>query len=150
VSGFTLTRRIEAPADQVWEVVGDVGASPHPRIKVGVEREGSSDGTGTRRVMRIAGVSLREEITGVGPGYAYQYRLLDGVPVRDYTGCVVLEQPSPGSTDVRWDVRFRPRVPGSGWLISWTTKYLIDRLLVAAANRVKSSQGLEREGGLSP
>jgi hypothetical protein len=149
MSGFTLARTFEAPPDRVWEVVGNVGASPDPRIKVEVEREGSAEGVGTLRLVSLGPLSLREEITSVGPGYAYGYRVLKGVPVRDYTGAVALEERSPGRTDLRWIVRFRPRIPGSGSVISWSTKRLINHLLDAVADRTRSARA-EHEGGLSP
>ena len=42
--------------------------------------------------------------------------MVAGLPVRDYTGEVRFDEED-GATRVRWKVRFRPRVPGTGPLL---------------------------------
>ena len=107
---FTLTRSLAAPADRVWDIVGDPASSPGPGVDVTVERAGSDDGTGLIRIVRLGRGRFREEITSVGPGYALGYRLLSGAPVRDYTGSVALDESPDGGTVVRWSISFRPSI----------------------------------------
>ena len=47
------------------------------------------------------------------PGRRVGYRLLSGIPVRDYTAEVTLEQ-SGARTRVTWEATFRPMIPGTG------------------------------------
>ena len=130
-SSFTLTRTLEAPPGRVWEVVGNPGASIGPEVDVQVERPGAADGTGMIRVVRVGRSTIREEITSVGPGRQLRYRLLDGAPVREYVSGVALDRRSGGGTHVRWDVRFTPRVPGTGPLIRLLSKRTLNRVLNA-------------------
>ena len=69
-----LTRSINAPVERVWAIVGDPGSSPGPGIEVRVEHAGSVDGTGLVRAVKVGPGTVREEITGVGPGRVLRYR----------------------------------------------------------------------------
>ena len=102
-----------------------------------VEQPGAPDGTGLTRAVKIGPVTVHEEITRVGPGYAVRYRMTKGAPVRDYVGRVTLEESPDGGTQASWDVQFRPVVPGTGWLISLVSKRTLNRVLdaVAASSR---------------
>ena len=130
---FTITRSLDAPPDHVWKIIGNPGTSPGRGVGVRVERPGSADGTGLIRAVKVGPATIHEEITGVGPGHVIRYRMLKGVPVRDYTSDVGLEASSPGGTLVSWGVQFRPRIPGSGWLVSLVSKYTLNRVIDAVA-----------------
>jgi hypothetical protein len=114
VNRLTIVRSLDAPADRVWGVVGNPGASPGPGVDVEVERLGAPDGTGLTRAVKIGPATVHEEITRVGPGYVVRYRMTKGAPVRDYVGSVALEESPDGGTQVSWDVQFRPVVPAPG------------------------------------
>jgi uncharacterized protein YndB with AHSA1/START domain len=133
VNQFTIRRSLDAPVDRVWEIVGNLGASPGPGVDVRVEKPGAADGTGLVRVVKVGRTTAHEEITAVGPGHAIRYRLIKGAPVRDYTSGVALEESPGGGTVVSWDARFRPLVPGTGWALSLVSKHTLNRVLDAVA-----------------
>jgi uncharacterized protein YndB with AHSA1/START domain len=76
----------------------------------------SPHGLGAIRVLRSAGLAIQEEITVYEPPRRLEYALTAGLPVREYTGSVDLA-PRGGGTELHWRVRFRPLVPGTGWLL---------------------------------
>ena len=63
---FTITRSLTAPADRVWQIIGNPGASPGRGVEVRVERPGAADGTGLARVVTVGLATVHEEITAVG------------------------------------------------------------------------------------
>ena len=130
---FTITRSLDAPADRVWELIGNPGASPGRGVDVRVEKPGAADGTGLRRVVKVGLATAHEEITDVGPGHVIRYRLIKGAPVRDYRSSVALEESPGGGTLVTWRARFRPLVPGTGWAVSLVSKRTLNRVLDAVA-----------------
>src|SRR5262245_11835530 len=69
-----------APADRVWEIVGNPGTTPGRGIVVEVERPAAENGSGLVRAVRIGRGTFREQITSVGPGRRLTYRLLSGAP----------------------------------------------------------------------
>jgi len=141
VNHFTIRRSLDAPVDRVWEIVGNPAASPGLGVDVRVEKPGAADGTGLIRVVKVGRTTAHEEITAVGPGRAIRYRLLKGAPVRDYTSGVALEEPPEGGTLVSWDARFRPIVPGTGWVVSLMSKHTLNRVLDALAARTQGETG---------
>jgi uncharacterized protein YndB with AHSA1/START domain len=133
VAGFALTRDFRVPPAQVWELVGNPGSSPHPKIEVTVQHPGSADGTGLVRVVKPGRGTFHEEITAVDPPRRFEYRLVKGAPVRDYRGTVTLDEAPGDGTRLRWEVTFRPSIPGTGWLISRASKRTIHQVLDAMA-----------------
>ncbi|MYS21828.1 Polyketide cyclase / dehydrase and lipid transport [Streptomyces sp. DvalAA-14] len=77
-----------------------------------VEREG----VGAIRVFRVGPVASRVQVTECVPASRYSYRLLSGLPVRDYRGTGTFR---PGR--VRWQLSFTAAVPGTGW---WLRRYM--------------------------
>ena len=114
-----LKQYIAAPPSRVWSVLSDHEGLPRwmPVREVVRRRSGSPEpnGVGAIRTFRGMGLVVEEQITGWKPGERLEYVLTEGAPVRDYTGEMVLES-TDGSTLVRWSVRFRPLIPGTGGL----------------------------------
>ena len=140
---FRITRSLDASSDRVWEIIGNPSAPPGRGVDVRVEQPGAADGTGLVRVVKVGLATVHEEITDVGPGHVIRYRMIKGAPVRDYTSGVVLEESPGGGTLVTWDARFRPLVPGTGWAVSLVSKYTLNRVLdaVAERSRVRDEHG---------
>jgi hypothetical protein len=88
------------------------------------------NGVGAVRTIRGLGLVIEEQITGWKSGERFEYVLTEGAPLRDHIAEMVLE-PAEGGTVVRWCVRFRPLIPGTG--------AFIERLV-----RVGLAQGLVR------
>ena len=108
--------RIEAPAERVWQVVGE-----HERMKewTGLDAEllrpGIHDrnGVGAVRKLGMLGAGAEEEVVEFVPNERYVYRLMRGAPIRNHRGTVMLI-PEGSATRVRWAVQFDGVVPGAG------------------------------------
>ncbi len=117
---IAIEQRIDAPRDRVWALLSDhEGMTRWMPVREVVRRHPGSpepDGVGAVRTIRGMGMVIEERVTDWKPGERLGYTLTEGAPIRDHAGEVVLV-PQDGGTLVRWRVRFRPLVPGTGWLI---------------------------------
>lgn len=115
-----VTQAIAAPPDKVFAIYTDhVGWQKWAGVKEVVLRQTGDpppNGLGAIRVIRARGMAIEEEITAFEPPRRLGYRLVAGAPVRDHAGEVRFE-PDAAGTRVTWTVRFRPLVPGTGWLL---------------------------------
>lgn len=136
-----IRTRIGAPPAAVFEVVADhAGYAGWAGVQEAVLRNPGHpppNGVGASRVLRSAGIAVEEEVTHFEPPERLAYRLVAGLPVRNYEGEVLLVSAGTGSgtgTDLTWRVRFRPLLPGTGWLL----RRLIARSLRDLVSRLAS------------
>lgn len=84
--------------------------------------ESSLDGS-IRRLRRWP-ITMVEDVSSE-PG-RHEYRVLSGLPLRDYHAVVTLT-PSNGGTDITWASTFEPKIPGTGWLFAkWLSGVIAD------------------------
>ena len=106
-----------APRDVVWSILADGGSWSQwgPWTSSELERAGRPEPGGTGAIKRLARgrLNLREEVTEFEPPGRYGYRLLSGLPVRDYQAQVALSETS-GGTGIHWHSEFDARLPGTG------------------------------------
>jgi hypothetical protein len=113
------------------------------------EREGDPPpgGPGAIRRFGLGRLSSREEILTLQPPTLMRYRLLGGLPARDYEAEVRLTADADG-TRIDWSGSFQPLVPGSGASLQTLLRHLIGdfarRLAHAAEGR--TSEGRTSEG----
>lgn len=119
-----------ADAATVYALLRDGASWPvwSPIESFELERAGADgpEGVGAVRIFRKGRVTGRDEVAELVPDRRFGYRHLSGLPVRDYRGDVDLEADS-GGTRIHWRVSFRPRRPGTGWLLRWGVHRLISR-----------------------
>lgn len=105
-----VTVESSAPRDAVWRVLAD-----SPRYadwgvwdRSEMERPGRSEpnGLGAIRVLTQGKRSLREEVVAFEPATRFDYRVLSGIPVRDYVARVDLSDRAGGGTTIRWRSTF--------------------------------------------
>jgi uncharacterized protein YndB with AHSA1/START domain len=115
-----LSQHVPAAPDRVFALLTDhVGWERWAGVKEVVLRQKGDpppNGLGAIRVIRAGGMAIEEEVTAFDPPSRMAYRLVAGAPVRDHEGQVRFE-PDGSGTKVTWSVRFRPLVPGTGWLL---------------------------------
>ncbi|HTO55832.1 MAG TPA: SRPBCC family protein [Myxococcota bacterium] len=115
-----LTQHVPAAPDRVFALYTDhVGWERWAGVKEVVLRQKGDpppNGLGAIRVIRARGMAIEEEVTAFDPPSRMAYRLVAGAPLRDHEGQVRFE-PDGAGTRVTWNVRFRPLVPGTGWLL---------------------------------
>lgn len=98
------------------------------RVRLVKDGAPERDGIGAIRAFAAAG-PLREEVTGYEAPSRMTYRIAaGGFPITDHHGEVVFEETGAG-TRVTWRVRFRSRLPGTGWLIERGLRRLFTTLL---------------------
>ncbi|GAA3806660.1 SRPBCC family protein [Nocardioides panacisoli] len=125
----TSTATVSATPDQVWSVLCDHEGMAHwgPGLKVSLRKEGTGDRNGVGAVREInapgPAPAIVEEITAFEPGRKLGYRALGGVPLRNYSGEVVLS-PSGAVTTIAYTVSADSRIP------------VLDRIAVAGISKV--------------
>jgi hypothetical protein len=85
-------------------------------------------GVGAVRVMTTPISRVREEVIDAEPGVRFSYRLLAGLPLRDYRADVELSALDEGGTRIEWRAAFRPRWWGTGWFWRRVMQRALDRL----------------------
>jgi hypothetical protein len=106
-----------AGPERVFALVGEGAAWPRWSSAVtsfALERPGGTEpeGSGAVRVFRVRRIVVRVEVVELTPGVRYSYRLLSGMPMRDYLGIATFR---PGR--IRWRLSFAPTIPGTGWCL---------------------------------
>lgn len=129
---FTITRQIDAPADKVWAISENFKQAPSSAIKIDVEDEGNPDANdvGAVRSITIGRVSVRERLESISPPNSFSYRLLSGVPVKDFIGKVEIKR-ADDTTEIVWNVMFTPKIPGTGWIVRRVARQTINRYIDA-------------------
>ena len=127
---FTITRELDLPSEKAFAIISDFTRSPSPNISVNVEKKGDpeANGAGTIRTITIGKVRVRERLESVTPPNSFTYSILSGAPMKDYLGNVEIA-PQEDKSLVRWNVKFTPKIPGTGWLGAIVSKKTINRLL---------------------
>lgn len=113
-----VSRRIDAPPAAVWALLDDSSTWPTWTSidSFELEREpDASTGLGEIRRFKTGPITVREEIVERVPETRLSYRLLGGLPVRDYIAVIELNPASAG-TELRWHTTFEGRIPATGWL----------------------------------
>jgi hypothetical protein len=127
---FTIIRDTELPAKEVWNILSDFTRSPTSAFTVKVEKKGDSrsNGIGTIRILNIGKRRFRERLESVEPPNLFTYQLLSGAPVKEYFGTVDVQ--SRNSTAlINWNVKFTPKIIGTGWIIKRLAKRTINHVI---------------------
>jgi hypothetical protein len=101
---FTIRRRIQAPRERVWqEMLGLMaGANGEPEYeKLG---NPAPHGPGAVKEINLFGYPMREETVALEPPCQRAYRLISGMPVDSYDGCMTLEAVEE-ATELEWTAR---------------------------------------------
>jgi hypothetical protein len=57
-----------------------------------------------------------------------RYRLLEGAPIACHQGEVTLA-PTPGGCELKWTIRYRPKIPGTSGLVRRAMETMLDETL---------------------
>jgi catechol 2,3-dioxygenase-like lactoylglutathione lyase family enzyme/uncharacterized protein YndB with AHSA1/START domain len=131
---------IRAPAARIWPVITDhacmkdwTGLSSELLAPGKTER----NGVGALRLVRVLGSTVREEIVEFVPQRYYVYRLLDGAPIRNHRGTMLLRDEG-AATRVRWAVQFESIVPGSGHMLAAALRRVFSTALARLKGMLES------------
>lgn len=134
-----------APPEDVWRLLAD-GATWDQWARMSeskLQRHGTDDpnGIGAIRRFRTGRLVTREEVIAFDPPRHLAYRLLKGMPVKDYRADVELT-PADGGTDITWTSVFFPTRDRTALLLRlWVGLILRDysRRLAKAAARSRAA-----------
>lgn len=131
MTAFTMTRKVEIHLDKVWSIAGDFTKSPGQGIAVDVESGGDPGlhGAGAIRNITVGKVCVRERLESLNPANkSFTYRILSGTPMKEHFAKAEFI-PHGSSTEIRWSVQFKPKVPGTGWIVASLTRKAINQYL---------------------
>jgi len=124
-----IRAQAQASPHLVWRVLADAESwgewAPFDEVAVEQGHE-----VGQIRRVRSGRITTRERIVGFDPPRRYVYEIVSGLPLRDYVAEVRLSPLTGGGTQVDWEARFRPKIPGTGWLL----KLLLGRAIRRGAD----------------
>ena len=113
----TATTVTSAAPEAIWSLVADVSTwtTWAPFETATLEREGRADvnGVGAVRRFKRGRFTTVEEVTEFIPSRRLAYRLLRGLPLRDYRATIDI-RPEDGQTHITWSSTFSSRIPGMG------------------------------------
>jgi uncharacterized protein YndB with AHSA1/START domain len=131
-----LTREIPAEPERVFEILSDhegmVQWSGAREVVLRHPGDPPPNGLGAARVIRALGVAFEEEIVAYDPPKRMEYRVVAGLPIREHHGEILVE-PEGEASRVVWKVRFRPLIPGTGWLFRRLIHRNLDEALAGLA-----------------
>lgn len=120
-----------APLTTTWSVLAEQAemAAWTPARTVTIEHQGDPPpaGVGTIRALSLMSLKIREQITAVNEPTRLAYRMLSGIPVRDYTGETILTG-GDTATDIVWRVTLTPRWPGTTFAVRLVVRALANGL----------------------
>ena len=127
---FSIKRELNVSSDKLWSLLSDFGYSLSPNINIKLETQGKpeSNGIGSIRIVTIGKRQFRERLENIKPQCNISYSLLSEAPVNNYIGSIDIE-PISSNTLITWNVQFKPKVLGSGWIVKWFVKSTINYII---------------------
>ena len=127
-----VTVQIAAPIEVTWAVIADHdGMSAWSGASVRRIREGRTDpaGRGSERLLTLrGGAKVTEQVVVFERPSLYRYRVTKGGPFICHQGDIRLRTHG-DQTELTWTIRFRPRLPGTGRLLSRMLSRQLERSL---------------------
>lgn len=137
--------RCDAAPEAVWRLAADSATYPDWGTwdERSLEREGEPppEGVGAIRLLTTGRVVVREQIVVFDPPRRVAYRLLEGLPLRDYQAEITLEPAEDGGTTIRWRAEFAAKLPGTGGLFRRRLQKLFEELVERLASAASDYTG---------
>ncbi len=112
--------------------------SPVESVELEQQGDPPPEGVGAIRVLKMGRTTGRDQILELVPNRTFKYATLSGLPIRDYVGQVDLEPVADG-TAIHWHSSFRPKVPGTGWVVQRGIARFLERCATGLAEYAASS-----------
>ena len=126
------TVRIAAPVTTTWDVIADHENLPNwiglGSVSRTVDGARDRDGRGSERVLELRAARITEQVVAYQPPTSYHYRVTKGSPFVCHQGVIRL-RPIGEQTELTWQIRFRPRLPGTGRALGIALSRLLGRVL---------------------
>ncbi|MBT8206928.1 MAG: SRPBCC family protein [Acidimicrobiia bacterium] len=137
MSEVRVTAESTAPPHKVTALLADGQSWPDwsPIGEAWIDKQSDEVVGEVRRFKTGRTVSI-EEVVAFEPGRRLQYRLVEGLPLRDYLSTIYVEYVDGGSA-ITWHSTFEARRPGTGGIYRWMLRRflqdMVDGLAKAAA-----------------
>jgi len=112
------------PAHVLAQRLDDIEAWPRWAPVSAVRRAGAEPGLPVREI-RTGVLVVREAVVAHWPGRGQRYRLLSGLPLKNYEGRVMLTDANPG-TSIEWEAQF-DAPPLFAWFWRAAIRYVLRR-----------------------
>ena len=126
------TVRIAAPAQTTWDVIAEHENMPAwlglGSVRQTVDGAPDLNGRGSERLLKLFGASITERVLAYEPPTAYRYQVTNGSPFICHQGEIRLRADG-DQTELTWQIRFRPRLPGTGRPLALVLSRLLARVL---------------------
>ena len=151
------TVRIAAPRRTTWDVIAEHENMPawvgRGSVRRTVDGVPEPNGRGSERLLKLSGASIAERVIAYEPPASYRYQVTKGSPFICHQGEIRLRADG-DQTELAWNIRFRPKVPGTGRPLAIVLSWLLDRVLrsglrphvEAMAQQTARSRPLDRAG----
>lgn len=128
---IVVTRNVNAPLEFVWKEIHTFFDMGLPSVQIDKEMEGdpNNDNKGAIRRVRSGKYVFREELIGYEPYFSYSYRMLSGLPARDYVGTIAVTELDDERTTISWDVNYRFRFPFPGVMVKRSMKPVLQHMI---------------------
>ena len=138
---IVIKRELNISSDKLWNLLSDFGHSLSPNINIKLKTQGKpeSNGIGSIRIVTIGKRQFRERLENKKPQCNISYSLLSGAPVNNYIGNIDIE-PIGTKTLIKWNVQFRPKVLGIGWIVKWFVKKTINYIISEIETEYKNEE----------
>ncbi|MDW7672482.1 MAG: SRPBCC family protein [Bacillota bacterium] len=126
----TVERVISTPPEKVWAFISNFADFPGNGNTVVINHAGDPKayGAGTIRTITNGNRQFVERIETIDPPHAFTYSLLSGAPVKEYHGRAEFNGLG-NKTKIRWSGTFKPALPGTGWILAWITRKIIQGII---------------------
>lgn len=119
---ITVKRIIKAPAERIFEVIGNhEGYTDLPGMNIAMlEREGRTErnGEGAVRYLKSGPAWFREEITIFERPLRMDYLIIDSLLPLEHKGASIRLQETGAGTEVTWTSTFRIKLPVVGGVLT--------------------------------
>ena len=136
----TASADAHATAETVWKIIADAEHwpdwSPNQRAALDQTGDPAPNGVGAIRRFGTGRVEVREEVVTFEPPRKFEYRLLSGLPMRDYLATVLVDDAG-DHVRITWSATFRPKYFGTGWLFRATVQKLTTDYSAALAREAE-------------
>jgi hypothetical protein len=114
VQEIDVTARSTALPEAIFALLADAPSWSRwaPFDEVVVEE---GQGVGELRRFQRGRRTTRERVTAFEPPHRFEYDLVSGIPIDDYHAQVTVT-PGGDGTEIRWQSRFKAKIPGTGWM----------------------------------
>ncbi|PSW20692.1 SRPBCC family protein [Photobacterium sanctipauli] len=134
---ITINQTAKAPKKILFKILSDhanLGQFFGANYQLIKEGKPNSNGIGAVRQVSDGLFNFQEQIIDYKENEHLQYTLLQGSPAREYGGWITFQSLNATQSQIHYQIKFTPRVKGTGWLMKYFFKRKVQKALSSIAN----------------